>query len=212
MKKIDLSRSLLLIVDIQNDFCPGGSLAVTGGDEIISVINSLSPLFPATVATKDWHPGGHVSFASSHKGKAVYDTVDVSGKTQVLWPDHCVRATAGSDFHPALDTKSLNMVIHKGTRINLDSYSAFYDNDHISSTGLDGYIKALNIETVYVCGLALDYCVYFSAMDSVKLGFETVLIQDASRAVNVPDGNREQALNKMKTAGIRLIESTELLN
>ena len=212
MKKIDLSRSLLLIIDVQNDFCPGGSLAVEGGHEIIESINALSPLFPFTTATRDWHPEGHVSFASSHAGRSVYDTVEAGGIEQVLWPDHCVAGTEGAELHPSLDLRSLNMIVHKGTKKGLDSYSAFFDNDHRFSTGLEGYLKALNIETVYLCGLALDYCVQFSALDCINLGFDTVVIEDATRAVDVPEGNRERSLSHMKNAGIRLIQSSELLN
>ena len=212
MKSIDLSRSLLLIVDVQNDFCPDGSLAVNGGDEIITDINNMSRLFPHAAATMDWHPEGHVSFASSHDGRSLYDTVNADGIEQVLWPNHCVAGSRGAELHPLLDQRALKMIIRKGTRKNLDSYSAFFDNDHRSSTGLDGYLKALQIKTVYLCGLALDYCVYFSAMDSKKLGFDTVVIENATRAVDVPEGNRESTLSAMKDAGIKIISSSEILN
>ncbi len=212
MKNFDLSRALLLIVDVQNDFCPGGALAVSEGDEVVPVINTLAPLFPVVAATRDWHPEGHVSFASSHKGKSVYETVKTDGIDQVLWPDHCIRETGGAELHPDLKRSEINIILHKGTQIGLDSYSAFYDNDHRSSTGLDGYMKGLGLEKIFICGLATDYCVFFSAMDAASLGFETFVIRDASRGVDVPEGNIEKSASIMKEAGVRLIESTELLN
>jgi len=211
MSKTDFSDSLLLIVDVQNDFCPGGALAVTGGDEVVPVINSLTPRFPLAAATKDWHPEGHVSFASSHRGKGLYDTVDAGGIEQVLWPDHCVRGTRGAELHPDLNPGPLSMILHKGTAADLDSYSAFFDNDHRSSTGLEGYLKGLGVTRVYICGLATDYCVYFSAMDALKLGFETFVITDAVRGVDVPEGNVQKTTALMREAGIRMIESGDLL-
>ncbi len=200
----------LIIVDLQNDFCPGGSLAVEGGDEIVGVINSIAPSFPVVVATKDWHPAGHVSFASSHTGKQPFESVSVSYGEQVLWPDHCVQGSPGAEFHPALDLKPVNLVLHKGTRLDLDSYSAFFENDHATPTGLDGYLRGLGIRHIVVCGIATDVCVFFSVTDALRLGYEVSVVQDAVRGVDQPEGSVSRALDTMRTHGARVVAASEL--
>ncbi len=201
---------LLLIIDVQNDFCPGGSLAVEEGDAVVPVINAVIPFFPAAAATQDWHPQDHVSFASSHSGRKVLDTVDAQGIRQILWPDHCVQGTRGAELHPRLDTRGIGLVLRKGMRRTLDSYSAFFENDRRTETGLKYYLKGLGIKEVLLCGLATDYCVFYSAMDARKLGFKAVLIRDACRGVDFPKGNVEKALEDMSRAGVRMMDSKEL--
>jgi nicotinamidase/pyrazinamidase len=203
-------NSALIIVDVQNDFCPGGSLAVTDGDQVIGVINRLAPRYPLVVATKDWHPRDHISFASCHPGHKVLDTITVNYGKQVLWPDHCVQATHGAQFHPHLDQTRLHVVLHKGTRSELDSYSAFAENDHRTTTGLDAWLGAMGVRTVYVTGLAEDFCVLATALDAVRLGFATVVVSDATRAVDAPPGTAERARRRMAQAGVRRVESREL--
>lgn len=182
----------LILVDIQNDFCPGGSLAVAGGDEIVPVANELQKRFNLVVATRDWHPPGHASF-------------------ETLWPPHCVQNTEGAEFHPALDTTRFSHVFLKGTDPAVDSYSGFYDNEHKRSTGLGDYLLAQGVGRVYVCGLATDYCVKFTALDSLRLGFETFVIADACRGVEVEAGDSERALEEMRAAGAEITESRAVL-
>jgi nicotinamidase/pyrazinamidase len=201
---------VLLVIDVQNDFCPGGSLAVEEGDQVVPVINRLMPLFDRVVATQDWHPDGHVSFASSHPGKKVLDVVDADGIEQVLWPDHCVQGTRGAELSPLLSVGSIELVLRKGLRRRLDSYSAFFENDHTTDTGLRYYLSGLGAREVFLCGLATDYCVRSSALDARRLGFDVALIQDACRGVDFPVGNVEKALSEMKDAGVRLIGSVDL--
>ncbi len=208
MSNTPVNSRALIVVDVQNDFCPGGSLPVSEGDRIVPVINRLMPLFSLVVATKDWHPAGHVSFASHHPGCKPMDTVSASGITQILWPDHCVQATSGADLHPDLDTRFINLILHKGTRPDLDSYSAFFENDHITSTGLDAYLKALGFAEVYLCGLAEDVCVFYSAMDAQRLGFRTSVISDAVRGVDIPAGSCDRARGEMQKYGISFVESS----
>jgi nicotinamidase/pyrazinamidase len=174
----------LLVIDVQNDFVPGGALAVPAGDEIIPLLNQLQPRFDLVVATQDWHPGGHKSFATSHKGQKVFDQIELHGLPQVLWPDHCVQGTPGAELHPALDTKRIEAIFRKGTNPEIDSYSGFYDNGHQKSTGLADYLRGKGATQVYVAGLAGDYCVYFSAKDALQEGFDTFLIEDATRAIS----------------------------
>lgn len=206
----ELAQSTLLIIDVQNDFCPGGSLAVPDGDTVIPVINRVAGLFPHVVATKDWHPKNHVSFAGSHPGKEPQDTIDHGGVTQVLWPEHCVKGTKGAEFHPDLDVTPINLVLHKGSKTHLDSYSAFFENDKKTATGLEGFLRALGFSRVFVVGLAEDVCVYFSAMDARTLGFETTVITDATRGVNLPEGSVDKARSDMEGAGVTFISSKEL--
>lgn len=202
----DYDSAVLLVIDVQNDFCPGGKLAVEGGNLIIPLINSLMSKFPKVVATQDWHPEGHLSFASNHPGKEILQTVSIGSIEQVLWPDHCVQGTIGADFHPNLNTNKISLILRKGMNIEIDSYSAFYENDKKTATGLDGYLKNLNINTVYLTGLATDYCVYYTAMDALKLGYKTNLFIKGVRGVNFPDGSVEKALDDMKEKGVKIIE------
>jgi len=206
-----MSRTALIIVDVQNDFCPGGALAVDEGDQVVAVINRIAPAFDVVVATRDWHPNDHVSFASNHEGREIGDQIEIDGLEQVLWPDHCVQGTKGADFHPDLDTRPINLILHKGTNSRLDSYSGFLETDHRTSTGLAAYLEGLDVSEVTVCGLATDYCVFFTAMDAVDAGFETRLVTDASRGINQPEGNLGKAIDEMKAAGVRFLTSAELV-
>lgn len=206
----DLSHTALLIIDVQNDFCPGGSLAVAEGDAVVPVVNRISSNFPFVVATRDWHPEGHISFASSHSGKEPMETTTVDGLEQILWPDHCVQGSHGANFHPKLDIRSVNLVLHKGTKKGLDSYSGFFENDQKTTTGLQYMLDGHGFDSVAICGLAADVCVYFTAMDARKLGYTTYLIEDATRGVNVPEGSLERTRNDMDQAGVQFIESSEI--
>ncbi len=199
----------LLVVDVQNDFCPGGSLAVEEGDQVVEVINGLMPLFERVVATQDWHPKDHVSFASSHPGKKVLDIVDADGIPQVLWPDHCVRGTRGAELFPRLEVGRIELVLRKGLRRRLDSYSAFFENDHVTDTGLRYYLSGLGAREIFLCGLATDYCVRSSALDARRLGFEVFVVRDACRGVGFPTGSVEKALAEMTAAGVNLVSSAE---
>ncbi|MFW5743721.1 MAG: bifunctional nicotinamidase/pyrazinamidase [Spirochaetota bacterium] len=206
-----MSHTALIVVDVQNDFCPGGALAVSEGDQIVPVINKIAPLFDVVVATRDWHPSDHVSFASAHDGHEVGEAIEFNGMEQVLWPDHCVQASKGAGFHPDLDTAPINLILHKGTRTELDSYSGFLETDRTTSTGLEAYLKGLDVSEVTVCGLATDYCVFFTAMDAVDAGFKTRLVTDAVRGIDQPEGNVERTIGEMKDAGVTLVTSAELL-
>jgi nicotinamidase/pyrazinamidase len=206
----DLERTALLIIDVQNDFCPGGSLAVPEGDEVIPVINSISSAFPFVVATRDWHPAGHISFASTHSGKEPMETTTVDGIEQILWPEHCVQGSEGAAFRQGLDTRPVNLVLHKGTKQGLDSYSAFFENDKSTATGLHYMLQGHGFDTVAVCGLAADVCVYFTAMDARKLGLNTYLIEDGTRGVDVPEGSIDRTRNDMRDAGVSFIKSSEI--
>jgi nicotinamidase/pyrazinamidase len=200
----------LIIVDVQNDFCHGGALAVPEGDKIIPVINKLSGKFERVVATQDWHPTDHMSFAANHPGKKVYDIIEYKGTEQVLWPEHCVSGTTGAKFHPELNTVNVDLILRKGINPEIDSYSAFRENDKSTLTGLEGYLKNLNVKKTYFCGLALDYCVFYSAMDSKELGFETYVIIDATKGIDSPEGNIDKVLREMKESDIKIIKSSDL--
>jgi len=200
----------LLVVDVQNDFCPGGALPVPAGDEVVPVINALAPRFTLVVASQDWHPPNHVSFASNHPGKRVLEVVEVAGQPQVLWPDHCVQGTKGAEFHPQLDTRPFRMVVRKGTDPQVDSYSAFRDNRRDKSTGLGGFLRELGVQRVAVVGLATDYCVQATALDAVELGFSARILLPACRAVGSPPGRWEEVLAHLRAAGVDLVESLEL--
>jgi nicotinamidase/pyrazinamidase len=197
---IHFEQSALIEIDIQNDFCPGGALAVTDGDTVIAPLNEAARRFASAgapvIATQDWHPAGHCSFASTGRKPA---------EGEVLWPDHCVQGTAGADFHRDLDIAPVTLIVRKGFRPANDSYSAFFENDRITATGLAGYLSAFGVKTVYLGGLATDYCVFFSAMDAVKLGFTVYLVRDAVRGVNYPAGSVEKALDAMKSAGVLIV-------
>ena len=225
---MDASKTLLLIIDVQNDFCPGytsasgqkladGALAVKDGGSVLPPLNSLSKAITLkngrVAATQDWHPEGHVSFASSHNGKKAGDIIDTSlVNGQALWPDHCIQGTWGAAFHEGLNLNSVSLIIRKGFRKKLDSYSAFFENDRKTSTGLDGWIKSLGIETVILGGLATDYCVFFSAMDCKKSGYRTIVAEDAVRGVGIHEGSAENAVKTMKEQGIEFVSSAELLD
>jgi nicotinamidase/pyrazinamidase len=203
-------KTALLIIDVQNDFCPGGALAVPGGNRIIPLINRISSRFDTVIATRDWHPEGHISFASSHPGKKALDQVEATTGEQTLWPDHCLQGSEGADFSPDLERNNIDLILHKGTNKEIDSYSAFFENDHTTSTGLEFYLRGLAIGKVFVCGLATDYCVLFTAIDAVKTGFDTYLVEDAVQGVDYPAGNIEKAVSRMKSLGITMIPGGEL--
>ncbi|WP_457649713.1 bifunctional nicotinamidase/pyrazinamidase [Profundibacter sp.] len=193
----------LIVIDVQNDFCPGGALAVAGGDQIIPQINAMMGEFDATILTQDWHPQVHSSFASSHAGKAPFDMIDMPYGAQVLWPDHCVQGTGGADFHADLNTDAADMIIRKGYNPDIDSYSAFFENDHKTPTGLEGYLRTRGITTLTMVGLATDFCVHFSAVDAAKLGFEVTVLEGACRAIDM-DGSLAAARVAMQDAGVKL--------
>jgi nicotinamidase/pyrazinamidase len=178
-------NDVLLVIDVQNDFCPGGNLAVPEGDKVVPLINDLSRRFAHVVATQDWHPAGHHSFASVHPGRQPYETIEVAYGPQVLWPDHCVQGTQGAEFRPDLALANLELVVRKGFRREIDSYSALYENDHKTPTGLTGYLRERGIERVFIAGLALDFCVRYSAEDARRQGFDVVVIEDACRGIDV---------------------------
>jgi nicotinamidase/pyrazinamidase len=200
----------LLIIDVQNDFCPGGALAVPEGDTIVPVINSIIPIFDHVFLTQDWHPGGHSSFASSHNDKKPYENIQMPYGDQVLWPDHCVQGTKGAEFHPELNTTPAEVIIRKGYRNEIDSYSAFFENDQKTVTGLSGYLKSRRISELYVAGLATDFCVKWSVLDGIKEGFKITLIKDAVKGINI-DGSVEAAWNEMLKAGVSVVNSSDLL-
>ena len=199
----------LIVVDIQNDFLPGGALAVPRGDETVAIANRLMSLFPTVVLTADWHPADHASFASQHAGKSPYDVVPMPYGNQVLWPDHCVAGTTGADFAAGLETVRAHAVIRKGTDKNCDSYSGFLAADRKTPTGLAGYLKSRGVTTVFVCGLATDFCVAWTAQDAAAAGFKTYLIEDASRAIDA-DGSLAAAMAGLKTAGVGVIEKKDV--
>lgn len=205
-----MNKNCLLIIDIQNDFCPEGSLEVTDGDEIIPVINKISSNFFKVVATQDWHPIDHVSFATTHN-KNPGDVINANGIEQILWPDHCVQSSIGANFHEYFNLNHVNMIIKKGTNPKIDSYSAFFENDKITETGLEYFLKGLKITDVYLCGLATDYCVYYSALDAKRLGFDTYVIIDASKGVDKPTGSIKNSIKDMESRGIKLIDHTKII-
>jgi nicotinamidase/pyrazinamidase len=178
-------NEVLLVVDVQNDFCSGGNLAVPGGDEVVSLINDFAKNFKHVVLTQDWHPAGHLSFASSHRGKAPFSQFEMPYGPQTLWPDHCIQGRHGAMFHRDLNIPQTELIIRKGFRREVDSYSAFFENDHMTPTGLGGYLKERGFQRVFLVGLAFDYCVRYSAEDSKSLGFDTVVIEDACRAIDL---------------------------
>ena len=204
-------KRALIVVDLQNDFCPGGALAVSHGDEIVPIINDLMAreYFDLIVATQDWHPANHLSFASQH-GKTPGEMIELNGQTPVLWPDHCVESTPGAELVSELETSRIARIFQKGQKREVDSYSGFFDNDHQTETGLGGYLKTENVDEVFVCGLATDYCVKYSALDAKALGFATHLFEDASRGVNLQSDDVEKAVQEMKDAGVLVVQSTEL--
>lgn len=198
----------LIVIDVQNDFMPGGSLAVPNGDKIVPVINRIQDTFDLIVASQDWHPQNHISFASNHPGKSTFEEIEIQGQKQVLWPDHCVQETEGALFHPQLKTQGWETIFRKGTDPKIDSYSAFYDNGHLKSTGLTGYLKEKGASQLFFCGLAADICVYFSAIDAFKEGFACFFIEDAAQALDLETFELQK--KEMKNLGIQIISSKEI--
>jgi nicotinamidase/pyrazinamidase len=201
----------LLIVDIQNDFLPGGALAVPEGDAVIPVINRLQERFDLVLATQDWHPADHGSFAANHPGHKIGDVIELDGIPQILWPVHCVQNSAGAQFSTALDTTGVEKVFRKGTDRKIDSYSTFFDNAKRRSTGLADYLRERNVGEIFICGLATDYCVRFSALDAVELSFPTTVVEDACRGVNLQPDDSANALRELRKAGAKIQSSGELL-
>jgi nicotinamidase/pyrazinamidase len=199
----------LLLIDLQNDFMPGGSLAVAGGDEVVDIANAIMPRFDVVVATQDWHPRDHTSFASNHPGRRPGDQIQVSGLLEMLWPDHCVQGKAGASFHSALDVAGFTFVVRKGTDPAVDSYSGFFDNGHQTDTGLSDYLKTRAVSEVWIAGLATDYCVKYTALDARLLGLPTSLVVDACRGVEQDAGDVDNALAEMRAAGCEIVTSSE---
>jgi nicotinamidase/pyrazinamidase len=197
----------LLVIDVQNDFCPGGALAVDKGDKILPTINRLIDESEHVILTQDWHPAGHSSFAKSHPGKKPFDTIDMAYGPQTLWPDHCVQGTSGADFHPDLQWTRAQLVIRKGFRIGVDSYSAFFENDHQTPTGLAGYLRERNIGSLTLTGLATDFCVAYSTLDAVSHGFQTRVRLDACRGIDI-GGSMDTMLEKMQKAGVEIVTAS----
>ena len=200
---------VLLVVDVQNDFCPGGALAVGDGDAVVPVINRLGGMFTHLVQTQDWHPAGHKSFASAHPGRQSYETIEAPYGPQTLWPDHCVQGTEGAEFHPALDLPGAELIVRKGFRAEIDSYSAFYENDRTTATGLAGYLRDRGFARVFLCGLATDYCVRYSAVDAIQDGFAAIVLIDACRAIDL-DGSLAEAMEQMAKAGVQIAKSQDI--
>ncbi len=202
------SNTALIVIDIQNDFLPGGSLAVPDGDEIIPIINKLQKQFDLIVITQDWHPANHKSFASSHKNKEPYEIIKLNGSDQVLWPTHCVQNSEGASISAILETKRASLIIRKGMNPEIDSYSGFFDNEKLNSTGLAGYLTEKNVNKISICGLAGDFCVYYTAMDALDLGFEVEIIADATKPINVDEFKIK--LKTFKEKGGKIVESKML--
>lgn len=193
----------LIVIDVQNDFCPGGALAVAGGDDIVPGINQLMAEYDTVILTQDWHPAGHSSFASSHDGRAPMEMIEMPYGPQVLWPDHCIQGAHGALFHPDLTTDRADLIIRKGFNPAIDSYSAFFENDHTTPTGLEGYLRTRGIEDLTMVGLATDFCVNFSAVDAAKLGFTVTVLTDLCRGIDL-DGSLQKALEGMAKAGVTI--------
>lgn len=206
---VDRDTDALLVVDVQNDFCPGGRLPVPRGDEVVVMVNRLMDGFGLVILTQDWHPAGHQSFASAHPGRAPYGTATLAYGPQVLWPDHCVQATPGADFHPDLRQTPAQLILRKGTNPRIDSYSAFVENDRRTTTGLAGYLGERGVRRVFLAGLAFDFCVLWSAEDAVARGFEAVVVEDACRALDV-DGSEAEARRRLAAAGASLATSADV--
>ena len=201
---------VLVVVDLQMDFCPGGALAVPGGDAVVAPINRLMSHFRHVILTQDWHPEGHTSFASSYVTRKPFEQVELSYGLQTLWPDHCIQGTPGAEFHPALHLPQSELILRKGFRPHVDSYSAFFENDHTTATGLDGYLRERGFRRVFLAGLAYDYCVHYSAIDARRAGFETIVLRDACRAIDLPASEaRIQA--DFAQAGVIELNSAQLI-
>jgi nicotinamidase/pyrazinamidase len=200
----------LIIVDVQNDFIPGGALAVSEGDQIVPIVNQIQYQFDFIVATQDWHPADHGSFAVNHRGEKIGDFIDLNGVQQILWPVHCVQGSFGADFHSELSRRKWRKVFQKGTNPMVDSYSGFFDNNRQGDTGLSSYLKENGIKDIFVCGLAADYCVNFTVLDGISEGFTTHLIVDATKAVNLQPEDFEKSLQEMRSAGAILVNSGDI--
>lgn len=203
------AQSVLLVTDVQNDFCPGGTLAVPGGDEVIPVIHKIAPHFEHIVLTQDWHSPHHTSFAHAHPGKRPFEQIEMSYGPQTLWPDHCVQGTHGAEFHPDLHLPGAELILRKGYHSQVDSYSAFYENDRVTATGLSGYLRERGLRRVFLCGLAYDFCVGYSALDARSHGFEAIVIRDACRSIDL-DGSVERMEAEFALAGVQIMESASL--
>lgn len=199
-----MSEQALVVIDLQNDFCPGGALAVTGGDEIVPLVNAMIRDAGHVVLTQDWHPAGHSSFASSHPGKQPFQSITMPYGQQTLWPDHCIQGSLGADFHPGLAWTKAELVIRKGFRPAIDSYSAFFENDHATPTGLAGYLRERGISAITLAGLATDFCVAFSALDAIRQGFAVTVRLDACRGIDL-DGSMAAMVERMRAAGVALV-------
>ncbi|PYE86555.1 bifunctional nicotinamidase/pyrazinamidase [Phyllobacterium leguminum] len=199
-----MAEEALVVIDVQNDFCPGGALAVSGGDEIVPDINHLIEQFDHVILTQDWHPAGHSSFASSHEGREPFEIVGMPYGDQKLWPDHCIQGSKGADFHPGLEWTKAELVVRKGFRKSIDSYSAFFENDHATPTGLGGYLRERGIGHLTMAGLATDFCVAYSALDAVKLGFDVTVLLKASRGIDL-DGSMIEMTRRMREKGVIIL-------
>ncbi|HKF47549.1 MAG TPA: bifunctional nicotinamidase/pyrazinamidase [Terracidiphilus sp.] len=204
-------HDVLIVTDVQNDFCPGGALAVRDGDAVIPVIHRLAPLFPHIILTQDWHSPHHLSFASAHPGKRPFEQIDTSYGQQTLWPDHCIQGSPGAEFHPNLDLPQAELILRKGFRPKVDSYSAFFENDHHTSTGLAGYLEERGLTRVFLCGLAYDYCVGYSAIDARSLGLEAIVIRDACRAIDL-NGSVAAIEKQFDSTGVARVNSGDLFH
>jgi len=205
---INNETDLLLGIDLQNDFCPGGALAVEGGADAVRKSNEWAKVFAHVAHTQDWHPAGHTSFASSHEGKEAFDTIPVKYGEQTLWPDHCVIGSNGADFHPELELDSSEIILRKGFRKSIDSYSAFYENDHLTGTGFTAYLRERGFRRLFLVGLATDVCVKWTATDGMKEGFEMIVLLDGCRAIS--SEGKESAIAEMKDAGVKVLQGKEL--
>ena len=206
---IDRKTDALVVIDVQYDFCPGGALAVPEGDEVVPVVNRLAEAFDAVAATQDWHPPGHRSFASSRPGARPFDAVDMPWGPQTLWPDHCVQGARGAALHEGLALPNAAVIVRKGFRPEVDSYSAFMENDRTTPTGLAGYFRERGLKRLWFCGLALDFCVAWSALDARRLGFQATVVEDACRAIDL-DGSRADALRRLRDAGVAVADAASV--
>jgi nicotinamidase/pyrazinamidase len=204
------AKDVLLVIDVQNDFCPGGSLAVADGDAVLGPIRRVAARFEHIVLTQDWHPAGHSSFASAHPGKVPFETIEVGYGMQTLWPDHCVQGSKGAELHPGLELTHAELILRKGFRKEIDSYSAFFENDRETPTGLGGYLEERGLTRVFLAGLAYDFCVGYSALDARRLGLEAVILRDACRAIDL-GGSVARIEKEFDLAGVRVVESDEVL-
>jgi len=204
------SKKALLLVDLQNDFCPNGALAVKEGDQVIPIANELKSHFEHVIASKDWHPSDHTSFVDNHPGHKLFELISLNGIPQVLWPAHCVQHSKGSEFHPTLQQSGIEKIIYKGTDKNIDSYSVFFDNAHLKDTELNNYLHSLGVEEIYIMGLATDYCVKYTALDAVKLGYKVYVIEDGCRGVEREEGDAAKAISEMRDVGVEIINSADV--